>query len=959
MSLNKKPMRYAHPEGHTDVCYFSGEKGGLITCGSDGDVRFWLNLTDDDPATSCVSEQSTTVISKNGKIYVGNDNNTVQILSYPDLEKEGIVTRFGATISALTTTKKSKLIASGACDMKIHVTNIDTLETTELSGHDAPILGLSLDPKEEFLASSSADGTIRVWNIKEKRSVHTWNNVVPKCNSFLTAKIYCVPSFNCKNGDFLAYPHGKDVVVVERSTWKETFRLKCPDLKTEISICKFSECGTRLAASSFYGEIVVWDLENKAVLGHIEHQQNAKITSFCWHPEKPKEIVFCDALGQMGCIEVLSAEMEHSDSLDPADSIINGNDYNNGLEFGVDIDDDDEDDENVISLNKIKSSVNLDPDQKSVTDILTERVAEETKKLLPVINLQEPFQPSSTPEHLLSRYMVWNDVGIVMCFTVDDGEESSSIEVQFHDSSVHHSIRISNYLHHTMAALSTEALAMCCTSNDETPSKLVVVVLQGWGSGNKEWSVDLPEGEEAQCVAVGTTFVAVATDRRNLRIFMIGGTQREIIAIPGPVVAMNGFNNHLLVTYHTGIGASDDQHMSMLWIRIIGQNLRSEKLEVPLSPKSKLMWLGLSNLHSPTIMDSDGVIKMYNKKSSMWMVACDTDRQPKGKMDNFFIIGISETERIIRCILCKGSFYPPTNPRPIVQEIPIIIPLCEPDTEKSEKEAKVWQIGSLPEEENEAVLMLIALACRSKVEFRAVELCQQIASPKVIDLAIKYAARNGKMALANKLESIGENKIQEQEKQELEKEEADKANEINEIEEEPILPALVKKPEIEIRPLTYSQGLKKNPFIKTKKPQQVSSLLALDMREETKKLPITSPVMQKQTKKPTIKTKEKLPTKKESYVKWYVRNKQKLEEEFPGMTATELTAKCLEKYRNLPDDADSPSSASPLLLSLSKDDNEETRKRKLSETDDTPPIESESKKSALSKLAAFIRNDEN
>lgn len=37
--------------------------------------------------------------------------------------------------------------------MKIHVTNIDTLETTELSGHDAPILGLSLDPKEEFLVS--------------------------------------------------------------------------------------------------------------------------------------------------------------------------------------------------------------------------------------------------------------------------------------------------------------------------------------------------------------------------------------------------------------------------------------------------------------------------------------------------------------------------------------------------------------------------------------------------------------------------------------------------------------------------------------------------------------------------------------------------------------------------------------------------------------------------------------
>lgn len=45
---------------------------------------------------------------------MGNDNNTVQILTYPDLEKEGIVTRFSAPVSALATTKDSNLIVSGA-----------------------------------------------------------------------------------------------------------------------------------------------------------------------------------------------------------------------------------------------------------------------------------------------------------------------------------------------------------------------------------------------------------------------------------------------------------------------------------------------------------------------------------------------------------------------------------------------------------------------------------------------------------------------------------------------------------------------------------------------------------------------------------------------------------------------------------------------------------------------------
>lgn len=35
--------------------------------------------------------------------------------------------------------------------MRIQVTNIDTSDNFELTGHEAPILGLSLDPSEEFI----------------------------------------------------------------------------------------------------------------------------------------------------------------------------------------------------------------------------------------------------------------------------------------------------------------------------------------------------------------------------------------------------------------------------------------------------------------------------------------------------------------------------------------------------------------------------------------------------------------------------------------------------------------------------------------------------------------------------------------------------------------------------------------------------------------------------------------
>lgn len=73
----------------------------------------------------------------------------------------------------------------------------------------------------------------------------------------------------------------------------------------DISICKFSECGTLLAASTVIGEIIVWNVKTKELIGYIEHQQNAKITSLCWNMDESDEIAFCDILGQLGCIDVV------------------------------------------------------------------------------------------------------------------------------------------------------------------------------------------------------------------------------------------------------------------------------------------------------------------------------------------------------------------------------------------------------------------------------------------------------------------------------------------------------------------------------------------------------------------------------------------------------------------------------------------------------------------------------
>ena len=57
---------------------------------------------------------------------------------------------------------------------------------------------------------------------------------------------------------------------------------------------------------------------------------------------------------------------------------------------------------------------------------------------------------------------VWNDVGIVRQY---NSEEENSIDIEFHDTSVHHAMHITNNHNYTMASLSTEAVLLASESD--------------------------------------------------------------------------------------------------------------------------------------------------------------------------------------------------------------------------------------------------------------------------------------------------------------------------------------------------------------------------------------------------------------------------------------------------------------------------------------------------------------
>ena len=67
-------------------------------------------------------------------------------------------------------------------------------------------------------------------------------------------------------------------------------------------------------------------------------------------------------------------------------------------------------------------------------------------------------------------------------------------------------------------------------------------------------------------------------------------------------------------------------------------------------------------------------------------------------------------------------------------------------------------------EENKALLKLLAHACQLEQEVRALDVCKLMSSI-TLQIAIKYASKNGKMQLANKISKLACEKQEEEEQQ--------------------------------------------------------------------------------------------------------------------------------------------------------------------------------------------------
>ncbi|XP_051502537.1 WD repeat and HMG-box DNA-binding protein 1 [Myxocyprinus asiaticus] len=820
MPCERKPMRYGHSEGHTDVC-FDDEGKCIVTCGSDGDVRIWESLDDDDPKSINVGEKAYSVALKNGKLVTAVSNNTVQIHTFPEGDPDGILTRFTTNANHVAFNTSGSRVAAGSSDFLVKIVEVmDSSQQKTLRGHEAPVLSVAFDTSDEFLASSSCDGSVTVWSIESQTQVAQWK-VLQKSSDVSNAKSLCRLAWQPLSGKLLAVPVDKTVQLYDRDTWTHISTLSDDLITQVVNVVVWSPCGKFLAAGTVGGNLLIWDADAKLCIERQKHEKGFTVCGMAWHPTGGR-IAYTDTEGCLGLLEGVSSSSSSSTTQSTkAPAGKETNDYDDLFDEDDDrvldegmsdsrspvkkavMDDDDDDDELMPATGRPRNrGAFLDDDSRDAGSVKLDKLPEEdgSSLILPAVDPivsrpvydgpmptppQRAFQPGSTPVHLMHRFMMWNSVGIVRGY---NDEQDYAIDVEFHDTATHHAMHLTNTLGHTMADLSQEAVLLACEGTVELASKIQCLHFSCWDT-HKEWMADLPQGEDVHALCLGQGWAAVATSALMVRLFSIGGVQKEIFSLPGAVVCMAGHGEQLLIVYHRGTGFDGDQALGVQLLQLgrkRRQVIHGEPL--PLSRKSYLAWMGFSAEGTPCCIDSEGVVRMLNRTlGNTWTPVGNTRDTCKSKSDHYWVVGVHENPQQLRCIPCKGSRFPPTLPRPAVAILSFKLPYCQTTTEKGQMEEQYWRsmlfhnhYGFLSssgyeidnegqtraeKEQQELLMKMFALSCKLEREFRCVELAE-LMTHSVVTLAIRYASRSRRMALAQRLNELAlekANQLQEEE----------------------------------------------------------------------------------------------------------------------------------------------------------------------------------------------------
>ncbi|KAI3761259.1 hypothetical protein L1987_51671 [Smallanthus sonchifolius] len=817
----------------------------------------------------------------------GSSDRSVKLYKFPGGEFESNISRFTLPIRALSFNRQGTMLAAGGDDDGIKLINtIDGSIARVLKGHRGSITGIAFDPNSEYLASVDSVGTVIIWELQSGTTIHTLKNIAPNTSSDFSTLTALGWS---PDGEMLAVSGLKnDVVMYDRDTAEKLFTLR-GDHTQPVCFLVWSLNGKYIATSGLDRQVLIWDVDKKQ---DIERQKfDELISCLAWKPHG-NALAVIDVMGKYGVWDMVIPSSMKSPTEGVPDTISKKSD---GLLFF-------EEEEHEPSISGSLSDHGEDslvgsepPNRKRLRHFQYDEDSDDDMSLLwqveshkkPSISgkestknrnatstgpmavtgpiMQEAFQSGSTPvQPGKRRFLCYNMLGSI---TTMKHDEYSHIEIDFHDTGSGPRVpAMTDHFGFTMASLNENGsvFANPC-KGEKNMSTLMYRPFKSWAN-NSEWYMRFEE-EEVRAVALGSSWVAAVTSLNFLRIFTEGGLQRHVVSLDGPVVTASGFGDELAVVTHSSPSLSSNEQMLKFEVFNVSNGTQPIKGRLPLTPGSCLTWFGFSEEGQLSSFDSMGVLRVFtNQYGGRWVPLFSASKLKK-KDENYWMVGLNSNK--LFCILCKShDKFPQAVPKPVLTLLDLSIPLASSDLGAEnlesefilsnmhlsqiqrriqETEALGLDATSLDDEAlnseaalDRCILRLIASCCTGDKLVRAIELVKLLSMEKSVRGAIKLVTAMKLPNLAERFNTILEERLLKQEAKETLLKETTNPKTDNDTSKVFTSPKIFKAPE----PVneTQSSQLSSPSFVKKQKTEEPAKVVKLSEPKSTTKSENKGPV---------------------------------------------------------------------------------------------------------------------
>ncbi|KAJ3260995.1 hypothetical protein HK103_006950 [Boothiomyces macroporosus] len=735
-----------------------------ITAGSDKISSNSTSLLQDgfaDRNSGNTHSQSVSCLSVSDNFLVFGSEMTVSLFKVRPLKFVKTIAKTSGVVNCVVI-NDGGYIAVGSDEPQIYIYNAQIPDYKETLNHGNAVT--SVDFHANKLISCGRD--VKIW----KKEHTTWKNIgnldqgdIAKWN----------PS-----GEYFSVAKEKKVTVYNAKTFESVYSF---DHQEILSALEYSPNGLYLACASA-NLLYIWHPQ-QSITDPVKKESNlAKISGITFHPSS-NDLLFGDVEGNVGYWkEFLPSDLPHASKTPekiPEDELFGVEDdiFNDVLiEHQAEEDEDmDEVDDFVVdddgggyaeefrnerdviryqeregkkALKELRREYNIQPANEQLS--------------FPTHDIQEAFQPNSSPLKQNRQYLVFNDVGTVCA--IESGTQFT-MDVEFHDSSIR-PFHFTDYNNYTLSSIGPSGVVFASQATAALTSLVYYRPFDNWAN-KSDWTFTLPKDESAQVVACTMSRVVVATNQQYIRVFSTSGIQVGIRSLSGPIVSMSGGNDLLFCVYHHAGVFHGNQSLAYFLLDMNTNQIVVQDM-LPISPCSKLKWVGFSSLGYPCTFDSEGVLRgLFLNSGNMWTPLFDSKIFKKERVEEYWPVGVTESNFL--CVVLKGNTHP-NFPKPIINDLPLAIPLLEPENDTVKLEQQIIQSRLIFTETNNGeeakidklTLQLLANACKNEQTQRALDLCDMLYLIESIDGAMKIAVFYQQPALGERMNHIKQKRLSEE-----------------------------------------------------------------------------------------------------------------------------------------------------------------------------------------------------